>query len=52
MSGRRHEHSDEHNTNKHVCVVHSIQTNSSTMSNDHFAITLVIFFCEKYLLAK
>ena len=33
-SDRRHEHSDKRNTNKHVCLVHSIQKNSSTMANN------------------
>ena len=34
MSDRRHEHSDERNTNKHVCLVHSIQKNPSTMADN------------------
>ena len=31
MSDRRHEHSNERNTNKHLCLVHSIQNNPSIM---------------------
>ena len=52
-SDRRHEHSEERNANKRVCLVHSIQKNKpSTMSDDHLAITLVNFSREKYLLAE
>lgn len=35
MSDRRHEHSDEHNADKHVCIVHSIKKNPSKMADDH-----------------
>ena len=33
-SDRRHEHSDERNANKCVCLVHSIQKNPSTMADN------------------
>ena len=33
-SDRRHEHSDERNAHKHVCLVHSIQKNPSTMADN------------------
>ena len=33
-SDRRREHSDEHNARKHVCLVHSIQKNPSTMADN------------------
>ena len=49
MSDRCHEHSDEHNTNKHGHLVHSIQKNCFTMSADPTATMVVNFFHEKYL---
>ena len=50
MGNRRHEHIDEHNAIKHVCLLHTIQW--LIMTRDHPAITFVNFFCEIYLLAE
>ena len=49
MSDRRHEHSNERNANKHVCLMHSIQKNPSTMVDNDLAITFINF---KHLLAE
>ena len=51
MSNRHHDRSNERNTNKCVCLVHSIQKSHSRMadimSDNHLAtITLVNFFRE------
>ena len=47
-SDRHHEHSDEHNADKHVCIVHSVQNNPSKMADDHPCRNVH----EKYLLSK
>ena len=49
-SDRRHEHKDECNTNKCVCLLDNIRKNPSTMADDT-AIMFVNCFRENYLLA-
>ena len=52
-SDRHYEYSDERNTNKRVCQLHSIQKEPWwIMTDDHPAIMFVNFFREKYLLAE
>ena len=40
MNDRHHDHSDECDANKRVCIVHSIQKNNSTMANNGAVIIL------------
>ena len=40
MSNRHHDHSDECDANKRVCIVHSIQKNNPTMANNGAVIIL------------
>ena len=55
MSDKHHNHSDQRNTNKRVCVCWTASKRTllqwRIMSDDHLAIIFVNYFCEKHLLA-